>query len=107
MRLYAPDMDEFLGWMDSEGIRYAVLRNAPAFVNSWPARGGKDDVDMLVDDGALDRIGVYAVRHGLGRVVILTSNGSFGAGRRRPAPARGMRRTLTPCASMVVAKATG
>jgi hypothetical protein len=55
MRLYAPDMDEFLGWMDSEGIRYAVLRNAPAFLKGWPVRGGKDDVDMLVDDGALDR----------------------------------------------------
>lgn len=63
MRLYAPDMDEFLGWMDAEGIRYAVLRNAPAFVKGWPARGGKDDVDMLVDDGALDRIGAKYGRY--------------------------------------------
>ncbi|MDO9338398.1 MAG: hypothetical protein Q7T61_18550 [Caulobacter sp.] len=63
MRLYAPDMDEFLGWMDSQGIRYVVLRNAPAFLQGWPVLGGKDDVDMLVDDGALERIGARYGRY--------------------------------------------
>jgi hypothetical protein len=56
MRIFPPDMDQFLAWMDEAGHRYVVLRNASAFLNGWPARGGKDDVDILVSDGALTEI---------------------------------------------------
>jgi hypothetical protein len=57
MRIFIPDMDEFHAWMDQSGRRYVVLRNGDAFLAGWPPRGGKDDVDMLVEDGVLPAVG--------------------------------------------------
>lgn len=69
MRIFIPDMAAFFSWMDQSGYRYVVLRNAPAFLNGYPAPGSKDDVDMLVDDAALApiraRYGRYRKRQGV------------------------------------------
>lgn len=56
MRIFVPDMAELFGWLEQSGWRYVVLRNAPAFATGWPAVGGKEDVDLLVEDAALAAI---------------------------------------------------
>ncbi len=53
MRIFVPDMAEMFGWLEQSGWKYVVLRNAPAFVAGYPPVGGKDDVDLLVEDAAL------------------------------------------------------
>lgn len=56
MRVFIPDMAELFAWLESSGWTYVVLRNAPAFVKGYPAPGSKDDVDILVQDDALEPI---------------------------------------------------
>lgn len=53
MRIFVPDMAEMFGWLEQSGWKYVVLRNAPAFTQAYPTPGGKDDVDILVEDAAL------------------------------------------------------
>jgi len=65
MRLYIPDMTDFFAWMDAQGYRYAVLRSFTKFDQGYPALGGKEDIDMLVEDRAL--MPVYARYHAIGR----------------------------------------
>ncbi|MBP7704252.1 MAG: hypothetical protein KA105_03065 [Caulobacter sp.] len=69
MRIFVPDMAELFSWLEQSGWKYVVLRNAPAFVSSYPPVGGKDDVDLLVEDAALapikEKYGRYRRRQGV------------------------------------------
>ena len=56
MRIYIPDMDEFFAWMDKQDYRYVVLRGYLDFDKAYPAHGAKEDVDLLVEDKALNDI---------------------------------------------------
>jgi hypothetical protein len=51
MRVYPKDPQTFLGWLETNGFRYAVLRGYRN-MGEQPARGGKDDMDVLVDAAA-------------------------------------------------------
>lgn len=56
MRLYIPDMDDFFSWMDLENYQYVVLRGFFDYLNGYPAFGSKEDIDLLVEDAALNEI---------------------------------------------------
>lgn len=69
MRLYIPDMTEFFAFCDLEGFRYAVLRDFEGYAHGFPKAGGKQDVDLLVEDALLplmrERYGRISKRRGV------------------------------------------
>jgi len=56
MRAYIPDLTECLKWLDLAGHKYVVLREPEIYRDNFPAPGSKQDVDLLVDDGAMQAI---------------------------------------------------
>lgn len=58
MRVYLKKPEAFFAWMDREGYRYAVLRGYRN-MGEDPRPGGKDDVDLLVEDRAVGPVRQY------------------------------------------------
>lgn len=58
MRVYLKKPDAFFAWLDQEGYQYAVLRGFRNMGES-PQCGGKDDVDILVEDRAVGPVARY------------------------------------------------
>lgn len=52
MRIYLRDLGSFFRWMDGQGLRYAVMRGHD-FMDTAPARGSRDDIDILLEDAAM------------------------------------------------------
>lgn len=56
MRIFIPDMDQFFAWMDDNGFSYLVLRGYEGYLQGYPVVGGKQDVDLLVEDRSVEPI---------------------------------------------------
>jgi hypothetical protein len=56
LRVYLKDPQTFFRWLEKGGFRYAVLRGHENMGEPPPARGGKADVDILVEDRAAAEI---------------------------------------------------
>lgn len=56
MRLYIPDMDEFFSFMHLNNYKYVILRNHEDFINRYPKKGSKEDVDILIEHKSIDVI---------------------------------------------------
>jgi hypothetical protein len=56
MRIFIPDMDQFFAWMDENGFAYVVLRGYEGYLQGYPPVGGKQDVDLLIEDRAVDAV---------------------------------------------------
>jgi hypothetical protein len=52
MRVYLRDPQAFFSWLDENRFQYAVLRGYRN-MGEAPRRGGKDDIDVLVEDRAV------------------------------------------------------
>ena len=61
-------MTEFFTWAESLPIKYVVLRGYQHFKEQYPAPGAKEDIDLLVEDRAINLIqkkyGHYKKHHG-------------------------------------------
>lgn len=55
MRVYLKDPQAFFDWLDAKGFRYAVLRGYHN-MGERPARGSKDDMDILLEDRAIEAV---------------------------------------------------
>ncbi len=55
MRIYLRDPAQFFSWLEENGFAYAVLRG---YLNmgECPARGSKDDMDILLEDRAVEAV---------------------------------------------------
>jgi len=58
MRVYLREPQAFFAWLDENQLRYAVLRGYHN-MGDYPERGGKGDIDILVDDRAVPLISRY------------------------------------------------
>ncbi len=58
MRVYLRDPQAFFSWLDENRFRYAVLRGYQN-MGEHPRRGGKDDVDILVEDRAVEAVAQF------------------------------------------------
>jgi hypothetical protein len=81
MRVYLKNPDAFFAWLDEKGYRYAVLRGFRNMGEN-PRCGGKDDVDILVEDRAVGPLAQYCrgvpKRAGL-KCDIYSAGGGLGA----------------------------
>jgi hypothetical protein len=50
MRVYLKDPQAFFRWLEARGLSYAVLRGHANMGDPPPVRGGKADLDILVED---------------------------------------------------------
>lgn len=61
-------MTEFFSWIESASLKYVVLRGFEGFKNSYPSPGSKNDIDLLVEDHAIqpiqEKYGAYGRRQG-------------------------------------------
>jgi len=58
MRVYLKDPPAFFDWLEKSQFRYAVLRGYHN-MGEHPERGGKDDVDILVEDRAVEAVATF------------------------------------------------
>ncbi len=58
MRVYLKNPDAFFAWLDQMGFQYAVLRGYRNMGEN-PRCGGKDDLDILVEDRAVEPVRRY------------------------------------------------
>lgn len=56
MRIFIPSMTDFFTFMDHKNFSYVFLRGIESFENGFPAWGSKKDVDLLVDDRAIEEL---------------------------------------------------
>ena len=54
--LYIPDANEFFTHMDDAGYAYVVMRNFRSFAHSYPANGSKKDIDVILEDAAVEHV---------------------------------------------------
>ncbi len=55
MRVYLRDPAQFFSWLEENGFAYAVLRGYRN-MGECPARGGKEDMDVLLEDRAVEAV---------------------------------------------------
>ncbi len=58
--LYIPDASEFFNHMDDTGYAYVVIRNFRSFADSYPAFGSKEDIDVILENAAVEHVVVLA-----------------------------------------------
>ena len=56
MRVYLRDPAQFFSWLEENGFAYAMLRGYRN-MGECPARGGKEDMDILLEDRAAEAVG--------------------------------------------------
>ena len=59
MRVYLRKSQAFFSWLDENQFQYVVLRGYQNMGEN-PRRGGKDDLDILVEDRAVGPVMDYA-----------------------------------------------